>query len=243
MRVRLQWCDMNTNRRDPLALITGAGRGIGRAIAIELAQRGYQLLLTARTKSELNETAKLAGKATVVAGDVTQPAHARKLIAKVRDLGSRLDVVVNNAGYAPAFSIEKISLAEWDKIMATNLSSAFYLCKFAWPIFVRQNGGVVVNISSVASRDPFPGLGFYGAAKAGLNMLGFDLARQGRAHNVRVYTLALAAVETQMLRKLITPEEYPPDQTLRPADVAAAVYSCISGPLQHTSGEVVYLRK
>jgi NAD(P)-dependent dehydrogenase (short-subunit alcohol dehydrogenase family) len=227
----------------PIALITGAGRGIGRATAIEFARRGYQLLLTARTKSELAETAKLAGGATILCGDVTSPKHAMRLVAKGGALGGRLEVLVNNAGYAPAFSMEEITVEEWEKILKTNLSAAFYLCKFAWPVLLKQKGGVIVNISSVASRDPFPGLGAYGAAKVGLNLFSLDLARQGELHGIRVHTLALGAVETQMLRKLVTIKQLPREQTLDPADVAAAVYACVAGALRHTSGEVVYLQK
>jgi NAD(P)-dependent dehydrogenase (short-subunit alcohol dehydrogenase family) len=226
-----------------IALITGAGRGIGRATAIELARRGYQLLLTARTKSELAETAKLAGNATILPGDVTSPKHAMRLISKAIALGGRLEVLVNNAGYAPTFSIEKMPLDEWDKILATNLSAVLYLCKFAWPILVKQKSGVIVNISSVASRDPFPGLGAYGAAKAALNLFSLDLARQGKPHGIRVHALALGAVETRMLRKLVTKRELPSEHTLDPAEVAAKIYSCISQPRRHTSGEVVYLQK
>jgi 3-oxoacyl-[acyl-carrier protein] reductase len=226
----------------PIALITGAGRGIGRATAIELARHGYQLLLTARTKSELAETAKLAGGATILAGDVTSPKHAMRLISRAIALGGRLEVLVNNAGYAPAYSIEKMSLEEWDKILATNLSAAFYLCKFAWPIFVKQKGGVIVNISSVASRDPFPGLGAYGAAKAGLNIFGLDLARQGKTHGIRVYTLALGAVETGMLRKLISPKQLSTKHTLRPADVASEIYACVADA-NRASGQLIDLEK
>lgn len=227
----------------PLAVITGAGRGIGRAIAMEFGRRGYQLLLTARTKRELADTARLAGGGTILAGDVTSVGHAKKLVAKAMAIAGRIDVLVNNAGYAPALSMEEISIEEWEKILATNLSAAFYLSKFAWPVMVKQGGGVIVNISSVASRDPFPGLGPYGAAKAGLNLFGMDLARQGKEHGIRVHTLVLGAVETQMLRKLVTRKQLPVEQTLRPEDVSKAVYACMNGALAHTSGEVVYLRR
>lgn len=225
-----------------IAVITGAGRGIGRATAIELTSLGYRTLLTARNKAELAETAALAEGASILPGDVTSIKHARRLIEKASSLG-KLEVIVNNVGYAPALSIEQITPSEWEKILATNVSAALYLCQFAWPIFVKQRGGVMVNISSVASRDPFPGLGPYGAAKAALNILGMDLARQGRPHGIRVHTIAPGAVETQMLRGLISTKELSAKETLRPEDIAKAVAACVSGPLMHTSGEVVFVSK
>jgi NAD(P)-dependent dehydrogenase (short-subunit alcohol dehydrogenase family) len=227
----------------PIALITGAGRGIGRATSIQLAGHGYQLLLTSRTKSELAETARQAGGATILAGDVTSPRHAMRLISKVKALRAPLEVLVNNAGYAPAYSIDKMPLEEWDKILATNLSAVFYLCKYAWPIFVKQKRGVIVNISSAASRDPFPGLGAYGAAKAALNLFSLDLARQGKPHGIHVYTLELGAVETKMLRELVTQKQLPPEQTLDPAEVASAIYSCIAGRRRNMNGKLIYLQK
>ncbi|HEY1684179.1 MAG TPA: SDR family oxidoreductase [Tepidisphaeraceae bacterium] len=225
-----------------IALITGAGRGIGRATALALKQAGYDLLLTARTKRDLDQTAELAGGATILAGDVSSPAHVKRLIVRAASLG-KLEVIVNNAGYAPALSIEQMSLAEWDKILAVNLSAMVYVCKFAWPVLVKQKGGVIINISSMASRDPFAGLGPYGAAKAGVNIFSLDLARQGKAHGIRVHTIAPGAVETSMLRKLLSPKELPTNQIMRPEDIAEAIVACVNGALKHTSGEVIYLRK
>jgi len=107
----------------------------------------------------------------------------------------------------------------------------------------KQRGGVLVNISSAASRDPFPGLGVYGAAKAGMNLLGHALAREGDPVGIRVHTIAPGAVETSMLRSIITTEQYSQEKTLDPAEVARAVAACIDGDLRHTSGEVIHLHK
>jgi NAD(P)-dependent dehydrogenase (short-subunit alcohol dehydrogenase family) len=226
-----------------VAIITGDGRGIGRAIAQELAGRGYGLVITARTKTDLDETAAGCGDALVVQGDVTEPAHCQRVVAAALERFGRIDAVVNNAGVAPLRSMEQITVDEWNQIMETNLSAAFYLIKAAWPVFVKQKSGVIVNISSVASRDPFAGLGAYGAAKAGLNVLGLALAREGAAHNIRVHTVAPGAVETQMLRKIVSRKEIPTEKTLTPEEVARVVAQCIGGELQYTSGEVIYLHK
>ena len=101
----------------------------------------------------------------------------------------------------------------------------------------------MVNVSSVAARDPFPGFAAYAAAKAGLNLFGLCAAREGEQIGVRVHTLAPGAVETGMFRQLLTPEQYPTEKTLSPADVARVIADCVRGNLKHTSGEVIYLHK
>jgi NAD(P)-dependent dehydrogenase (short-subunit alcohol dehydrogenase family) len=223
-----------------VAIITGAGRGIGRAVARELGQRGFRLVLTARTLQDLTET---ASDAKVVAGDVCDPRHVQRVMDEALDVFGRVDVVVNNAGYAPLQPIEQLSVEQWQRVLDVNLSATFYFCKAVWPIFRRQGGGVIVNMSSAASRDPFPGFAAYGAAKAGVNLLGWALAREGEEFGIRVHTIAPAAVETDMFRGIVSKEQYPPDKTLDPAEVARTVAACIDGDLRHTSGEVIHLHR
>jgi NAD(P)-dependent dehydrogenase (short-subunit alcohol dehydrogenase family) len=102
---------------------------------------------------------------------------------------------------------------------------------------------VAVLVSSVAARDPFVGFAAYAAAKAGLNAFGLALAREGSQMGIRVHTVAPGAVETQMLRDLFTPSDFPPDKTLGPADVAVVIGHCVRGDLRYTSGEVIYVHK
>ncbi len=100
-----------------------------------------------------------------------------------------------------------------------------------------------MNISSEASRDPFPGFAAYGAAKAGVNLLGRSAAREGQEFGVRVHTIAPAAVETGMFRQILSHDQYPSEKTLSPEDVARVIVQCVRGDLAHTSGEVIYLHK
>jgi NAD(P)-dependent dehydrogenase (short-subunit alcohol dehydrogenase family) len=102
---------------------------------------------------------------------------------------------------------------------------------------------VVVNVSSYAARDPFAGLGAYGAAKAGVNLLGLALAREGAEIGVRVHTVAPAATETAMLRSNFSRQQLPEDQTLSPQAVAKVIVQCVCGDLACTSGEVIYVHK
>ena len=234
---------MSDQTTAPVAIITGAGRGIGRATALELARRGYRLALVARGADGLNETARMAGGALCCPADVTKPEQMERVVQQALDRHGRIDAVVNNAGLAPVRPIVEMSPQEWRDVIETNLSAAFYLTRAAWPTFEKQRGGVVVNVSSAAARDPFPGFAAYGAAKAGLNLFGLSAAREGAAINVRVHTVAPSAVETGMFRKLMTPDQYPAEKTLDPAEVARIIADCVTGELRHTSGEVIYVHK
>src|SRR4051794_38250531 len=226
-----------------VALITGAGRGIGRALAIELARREYALVLVSRTEKDLHDTRKLTGDACVFATDIAKPQAAKDAVAKCVERFGRLDAVIHCAGLAPILKIDETTDEQWHDVIDTNLSAAFYLARAAWSTFVKQKGGVIVNISSLAARDPFVGFTAYGAAKAGINLLGLSLAREGQAHGIRVHTIAPGATETGMFRKLMTPDQFSQEKTLDPADVARVVAQCVTGDLKHTSGEVIWVHK
>jgi NAD(P)-dependent dehydrogenase (short-subunit alcohol dehydrogenase family) len=230
----------------PVAIITGAGKGIGRATAIELARRGYALSLAARTESDLLSTlnhAQADDRGVAVPTDVSKPGEIDRLVDGTLDRFGRIDAIVHCAGMAPVKSIKEMTAAEWGEVIDTNLSAAFYLARAAWPAFERQGGGAIVNVSSLASRDPFPGFAAYGAAKAGINLFGLSAAREGQPIGVRVYTIAPGAVETDMFRALMPLEKYPRDKTLDPADVARVIGQCVQGDLKYASGEVIYLHR
>jgi 3-oxoacyl-[acyl-carrier protein] reductase len=237
---------------DGVALITGASRGIGRAVAIELGKRGYRLALVARSLAELKETGRLAGaegagETMVLAGDVTDAGQVEELVRRAEERWGRLDAVVNVAGIAPRRTIEEMSVAEWREVIETNLSAVFYVTKFAWPILretaERFGRAAVVNVSSMASRDPFAGFAAYGAAKAGLNVFDLVAAREGGACGIDVHTIAPGAVETGMFRALMSAEQFPRERTLSPVEVAEVIVQCVVGALRHTRGEVIYLHK
>ncbi len=233
----------------PVALITGASRGIGRATAIALSQAGYRLALVARGRADLDQTARLAAAtdALLLPADVTDPTQVRTIIQETAARFGRLDAVINIAGLAPVRRIEEMSVEEWRAVIDTNLSAVFYVTKYAWPhlrVSAAQGGhAAIVNVSSLASRDPFAGFAAYGAAKAGLNIFDLVAAREGQADGIAVHTIAPGAVETEMFRQLMTPEQYPTEKTLRPDEVADVIAQCVTGQLRHTRGEVIYLHK
>ena len=235
----------------PVALVTGASRGIGRAVAVALAREGYRLALVARGAEDLQETARVANAvdALLLPADVSDATQAQGVVDAAVEHFGRLDALVNVAGLAPVRSIAEMTVQEWHAVIDTNLSAVFYLTKYAWPHLKHAAAGgggrqsVIVNVSSMASRDPFAGFAAYGAAKAGLNIFDLAAAREGEADGIAVHTVAPGAVETAMFRQLMTPAQFPVEKTMPPEDVAEVIAGCVTGRLRHTRGEVIYLRK
>lgn len=226
-----------------VALISGAGRGIGRAAALRLGGAGWRLALLARSDDELRRVAAEAGAALPLPCDVTDADAVAAAVAAAVSRFGRLDAVIHCAGAAVWSGVEDLSVAQWRAVLDTNLSSAFYLAKAAWPAWRRQGSGVFVAVASLASRDPLPGFLAYGAAKAGMVSFGTSLARLGAPLGVSVHTIAPGAVETAMLRSLIDETQLPRDRALDPDDVARVIALCADGTLRHASGEVIWLHQ
>ena len=228
----------------PAAIITGAGRGIGRATARQLAQSGYRLMLVARSSSELEETARLCGGDHLIAtAGVCDHTAVESVVERAAKEFGRVDALVHAAGLALLRPIERMSHQQWRDTLDTSLSAAYYFCKALWPIWRTQGGGAAVLVSSEAARNPFLGLAAYGAAKAGMNLFALAVAREGEEIGLRVHVVAPGAVETAMLRSVVNPAQYPTEKTLDPADVANIIVQCVRGELRYTSGEVIYVHK
>ncbi len=225
-----------------MAIITGAGSGIGRATAIALSEAGYAVVLAGRDEAKLGETAaKIGGAAMVLIQptDVCDPVACAALVNTAADQYGRIDALVNNAGFGLLTSITQIDDATWRQILDTNLSAALYLTRAAWPIFRTQRRGVVVNVSSMSSIDPYPGLGLYGVAKIGLNMLTKITADEGAAAGIRAVAIAPGAVDTPMLRSVFDYKSIPKGAALEPADVAAVIRDCITGKRKFEPAELI----
>jgi len=226
-----------------VCIITGAGRGIGRATAVELDCLGWRLVLVSRTVGELRATAALCRQAVTLVADVTNSGDVQGIIDSAIVEYGRIDAAVNCAGMAPSVPIATMTDDQFQQTLQTNLAHIFYMTRALWPQFKRQKGGVIVNISSLASRDPFNGFGAYAAAKAGVNLFSLVAAREGKEHNIRVHVVAPGAVETKMLRDFCPETVIPRDQTLDPSAVAKVIAQLVAGDLVHTSGEVIYVHK
>src|SRR5262245_23212389 len=136
-----------------VAIITGAGGGIGRATAETLTRAGFEVILVGRTERTLQETKEAVGGGFIVVADVSKPADADRIVEQALAKFGRVDALVNNAGVAPVLPVEQTSPQDWREVIDTNLSSAFYLSRACWGTFRKQHSGVVVNISSVAAKD------------------------------------------------------------------------------------------
>jgi NAD(P)-dependent dehydrogenase (short-subunit alcohol dehydrogenase family) len=186
-----------------VAWVTGASRGLGRALAYALAGAGAQLLLTARSQPALDGVARdikcRGGCVETVAGSVTDPHVLARCVEVVGDRWGALNVLVNNAGISPAFvRSERLEDGDWDDIIAVNLSGAFACCRAALPLMEDAGAGSVVNISSVHGARAHERLIAYAASKGGLEMLTRTLAVEWAARGVRVNAVAPGYLETDM---------------------------------------------
>lgn len=232
-----------SKRGNPVAIVTGGGRGIGRCVVHRLAQCGHWVVVVGRTKSEIEKVASDCAFGLPVVADVSQPDECQRVIDRTIKWQQQVDVLVNCAGYAPMLGVEQTTAAEWRRVVDINLTGPYAMARACWPHFVARKAGVIVNVSSMAAKDPLPGFLAYGAAKAGLNTLGLTLAREGATHGIRVHTISPGAVETGMFRALVDEKTWPKTKTLPPEDVADVIISCVGGDLRYTSGEVIYLRR
>ncbi len=230
--------------KDHVALITGGGRGIGRAIALRFARSGARLVVASRSLPELEETHRLAealgAKCHVRVTDVASPDDIAGLVDDAFNHFGRLDILINNAGVAPQAAIEKMDDSLFHMLYTVNMAATFHACRAAWP-HLKKQGGVIVNISSVAAQDPFPGFAAYGASKAWVNAWTKGLAEEGRPSGIRVFAVAPGAVETRMLRDVFP--DFPKDQSLQPEDVADVVFALTQPECRHATGQVVYVKK
>jgi len=189
------------------AFVTGASRGIGRAIAVALAQAGADLALVARTAEGLADTADdvtaVGRKAVVIPADVTIQAEIASAVATAIDQLGQVDVVINNAGGSNFMvPFRDLRLSGWDKLMTLNLSSAVYVCQAFAPHLLDRGSGSVINVASVAGVASAPLISPYGAAKAALISLTKTLAVEWAVSGVRVNALCPGWTATDLNRNL-----------------------------------------
>ena len=242
----------NENSQARVCLITGGSSGIGLATARRFAAEGYHLAICGRRPGPLEDARKMvlaAGnehsiKCLNVISDMNDVEQAKSLGRQVLDHFGHIDVLVNNAATAPLAAFEDLSAETFEAAINTNVRSVFYLTQIVWREMKRraanqmeteQGGGVIVNISSLAAVNPFPGFSLYGACKAWLDLMTLALAAEGKESGLRVCSIRPGAVETPMLRGLFP--DYPENQCVTPDEIAVAVWGCVSQPDKFPSGE------
>ena len=232
----------------PVAIVTGAGSGIGRETCRLLALEGWHMTLVGRTETTLQATVDLLAAEVadppdvlVLPLDVGDPEQACSAVDMTVNEWGRVDALVNNAASCPVRALPDLEQDELFTTFAVNTFGPMHMVTRLWPIFERQHGGCVVNVSSMATVDPFPGLGGYAASKAALESVTRSILAEGSAFGMQAYSVAPGAVETAMLRGIVSTDDLPPAQTLDPAEVAAVIVDCARGERQDDLGRVIYL--
>lgn len=194
--------------KDQVAIVTGGGRGIGRAIARRFAAEGAAVLVTSRTAKEVEAVAeeinRSSQKAAALAADVAREGDCARIVQTAREKFARIDILVNNAGiFGPVKPVEEISPAEWDETLAINLRSAFLLARLVLPEMYARGSGTILNVSSLAAKAAYAWEAPYATSKAGVVGLTRCLAAEAARKGVRVNAICPGPVfETKMSKEL-----------------------------------------
>jgi len=230
-----------------IALVTGSTKGIGKAIALELAKEGANVIINSRNQSEAEQVAhqindKMGVKTLALRADVSNVREVETLVEKTVNHFGRIDILVNNAGVFEICPFLQISEDSWDKIIDINLKGTFLCSKLALPIMVKQKSGVIINMSSMAAKTGgiLP-VAHYAASKAGIIALTKALAREFAPYSIRVNAVAPGVIKTKMAesqaeekRKII-----PLGDLGEPEDVAKAVSFLVSDDACYITGEII----
>jgi len=233
---------MDTKQRlaGQVAVTTGAGRGIGAAIARRLAALGATSVLLGRTQSSLDETARAivesGGKTEVIPCDITVLHQLEYASARVDSTFGRVDILVNNAAVGGLSSaLHELRPDDWERIVNTNLRGVYYAIRCFAPIMIRASSGHIINISSLAGKNPLPNGAAYAASKWGLNGLTYSVAEELRKHKVRASVICPGSVNTEF--DAHTGKD--PHKMLQPDDVAHAVEMLVTQTSQSFVSEIL----
>jgi len=215
-----------------VALVTGAGRGIGKAIALMLAREGATVALTARTVAELEQVKKeieaTGGSALVVRADLSKDADIGKLFGNISSRFNRLDILVNNAGLGLFAPVRDLSISDFDTMWSLNMRAVMLCTQRALKVMEPQKSGAIVNVASLAGRNAFVGGAGYAATKWALIGFSRSLMLEVRAHNIRVITICPGSVDTSFSQ---SPKEPLRSATiLHSEDIADTVVAALKLP-------------
>jgi 3-oxoacyl-[acyl-carrier protein] reductase len=217
------------------AIVTGGSRGIGLAISRALAAAGADVAITGRDQAALDAAAQApagGGRIVAVCADLQQPADAARAIDSAADALGGLDILVNNAAVGVFAPVADLSVEDWQRVLRTNLDGVFYCCHAALPHLRSRGGGWIINISSLASSNPFAGGAAYCASKAGLNAFSEVLMQEVRYDNVRVSCVLPGSVATGFAGSEKA------DWKLAPEDVAQTVVDLLAHPARSLPSRV-----
>jgi NAD(P)-dependent dehydrogenase (short-subunit alcohol dehydrogenase family) len=236
----------------PVAIITGAGSGIGQAAARTLSRSGLHVVLVGRRQAALEATAESlpdGAESLCIPLDVSDPASGEEMVSGCVARFGRLDVLVNNAGMAPLLPIDETNAAIIQQTYMTNSVGPACAIAAAWAVFKRQHahaefgplGHRIVNVSTLGTSDPFPGFFAYAASKACLNTMALSCAKEGRDFAIKAFSIAPGAVETEMLRAIFPRDVLPPAKCMTPERVAEEILACVMGEREALNGKTIFL--
>ena len=223
-----------------VAVITGGSIGLGRQIAEGLAEMGALLVLCARKQERCQQVAEELGqlgvKAIALSCDVKNPVSIQRLIDDTLSQYGRIDVLVNNAAARGSSGpLHTMSLEKWDTVMNTNLRGVFYMLRAFVPLMISSGGGHVINISSLAGKNPLPNGAAYSASKWGVNGLSYSVAEELREHGIRVSVICPGSTHTDFSSHA----GKHPEKMLQPDDVAHVVAMLVTQSAQSFASEVI----
>jgi 3-oxoacyl-[acyl-carrier protein] reductase len=229
---------------DRVSLVTGAGRGIGKAIAVALGASSAHVIPTARSENEIRAVAEqiqaAGGRATPLRLDLTQESSILSVFKQVQQRFGRLDVLVNNAGLGLYGPIRDFRTEDLDKLLAVNLRGAFLCCREALRLMESQKSGYIINVSSVMGFKAYANQAAYAATKHGLVGLTKALAQEAQPHGIRVSIISPGGVDTDLVRA--ARPDLDPTVLLQPDDIAQTVLYLLSLS-DRASVDEVYLRR
>ena len=232
--------DEALNTVERVAIITGAGSGVGRATAIRFAEEGWRCALLGRTESKLASTAadfpESAPAPLVIECDLGRADEMPAVIQQTLRHFGRIDAILNIAGVAPQATIADTDASLMRSTLDQNLVGPTVLVAAAWPELIKRRGAVV-NVSSMSSIDPFHHFTAYAASKSGLDSLTRSIMAEAADTGIRAFTLNPGAVETPLLRSLVDQKTFPTELALAPRAVAEEILGCIEGSRDHRIGQ------
>jgi len=189
-----------------VAIVTGASRGIGRAISIALAKEGVTVVLAARSIQKLQQTArqvtKAGGKAQIVVTELTDEESIKNIVRVTKEKFGRLDILVNNAGVTHSAKLDQTETKDWDYCMQVNARAPFILCREALPLLRKAKAGYIINIASVVGVKGYPLQSAYTASKHAIRGMTISLAEELKGSNIRVHLLCPGGVDTELVQKV-----------------------------------------
>lgn len=223
--------------------VSGGSSGVGLATALMFAKAGSRVAICGRDPARLSDAhdqiVEVSSDEKVLALelDMSTADGSQQFVQETINRFERIDLLVNNAAMAPLAPLDEMTDQTIDACVDLNIRGVYYATRTAWKQMKQQGSGLIVNISSQAAVDPFPGFSMYGATKAWIELFTVALAGEGREHGIRSYCIRPGAIETPMLRGLFA--DFPAEQCVSPQEIADAIQVACGPELENSSGQII----